>query len=165
MPDFSESNSIPLATRKGRPIENEQCLDVPPFKSEMLIASMHRRYRFVHMRRPPAGLYNCHGLTFACRRTCVGILNPKSIETILDDDGYRQIGAAFIETGDTLVCYDGSEISHSGIVTHVDRGDLATGVFAVVYVCSKWGQESEYIHMVNQGPYAQHRITYWTDRP
>ena len=114
------------------------------------------------LRRPPTGQYNCHGLTFANRRT--GIYHPASVAEILEDDGYRQIKASEVCLGDVVVYYDGRQIAHTGIVVRIEREEGLIGGQAT-WIMSKWGQAGEYIHPVNLGPYSEHDLTYWTDRP
>lgn len=159
---MDEPRSIALATRRGREIPNEQVPDLSPFKAEALV-SMHKRdYGFAEMRRRHTGQYNCHGLTFANRRT--GIYDPSIVGLILQEDGYREIGISEVQAGDIAVYYDGEEIEHTGIVIDVVNVE---GILArrVPRLMSKWGSAAEYIHMVTEGPYSQCQIRYRTDRP
>lgn len=154
--------TIPVCTRLGREIPNAQDPDQPPPVAARLIEKHRRSYPMAVMRRSPAGQYNCHGMTFANRRT--GIYDPADVEAILSDDGYRQIKAAEAQPGDIVVCYDGRQVSHTGVVMGVDRrNDLIGG--QAVWVLSKWGQAGEYLHAIADGPYGEHDKAFWTERP
>ena len=154
--------SILLSTRLGREIPNFQDLDQPPGIAARLVEGHRRNHPMATMRRAPTGLYNCHGLTFACRRT--GIYNPEDIEKILKDDGYRQIKPMEAQPGDIVVYRDGRETSHTAAVIQVERSNTLVGGQAI-WVLSKWGQGAEYIHVVKDDPYKDHDVTFWTERP
>jgi hypothetical protein len=152
--------SIALCTRLGREIVNAQDLDQPPSIVQRLNSGFRTKYGLARLRRSPTGQYNCHGLTFANRRT--GIHSPEEVKKVLHDDGYRQIGWAHVEVGDLATYYDAGEIAHTGIVVRVERsGDLIRG--QAVWIMSKWGQAGEYIHPAKHGPYAEHELTFWRE--
>ena len=155
--------SIPLYTRMGREIPNAQHPDSPPFHVERLRGIFRRRFPWALERRPPTGQYNCHGMTFANRRT--GIYDPKDVLTILEDDGYRKIRLSEAEIGDVVVYLDGGEISHTGLVIEIGRGFPEGSSLRAAKVLSKWGQAGEYLHPSREGPYAKLTIEYRTDRP
>ena len=155
--------SIPLATRMGREIPNEQVPEAAPEVEERYQKVFRKKYSLVIQRRPPSGQYNCHGLTFASRRT--GIHDPPVVEMILTDDGYRRISLADVEPGDVVVYYDMGEVSHTGVVLSVVAGEPDVPAFRRARVLSKWGHAGEYMHLDREGEYAQHDISYWTDRP
>ena len=154
--------SILLSTRLGREIPNSQDPDQAPGVAAKLLEDLRRNYPFARMRRAPTGLYNCHGLTFACRRT--GIYDPEDIEKILKDDGYRQIKPMETQPGDIVMYRDGREISHTAAIIQVDCSNMLAGGQATLVV-SKWGQGGEYIHVVKNDPYKDHEVTFWTERP
>jgi hypothetical protein len=163
---LENDNSIALATRTGRPIPNAQDPDLPPHRVTLLVEQFRKRFPTAQLRIPPTGRYNCHGLTFANRRTQVGVFDTRVIGLILEDDGFRNCGRESLpQSGDILVCYDGVEVSHTRIVMFVEPGKPEQGVFPQIFVLSKWGPAGEYFHIVNTGPYSSHRVTYWTDRP
>jgi len=155
--------SIPLATRMGREIPNEQVPEGPPEVVERGRKILRNKYPLVIERRPPTGQYNCHGLTFANRRT--GIQEPWTFEVILKDDGYHRIRLVDMEPGDVVVYDDMGEVTHTGIVLSIVRGEPDVPAFRRARVLSKWGQAGEYVHLDTEGAYAQHTISYWTDRP
>ena len=160
---MSFPGSIPLCTRMGHEIPNVQLPDALPHKVEQTNAVLHRRFPLVDLRRPPTGLYNCHGLTFATRRT--GIPDAKTVQAILDDDGYRRVPLSDVRPGDIVIYWDGQEISHTGLVLKIVEGYPEGTTLRRTEVLSKWGHAGEYYHGAAEGPYAEHRVEYWTDRP
>jgi hypothetical protein len=154
--------SIALETRRGRPIPNEQDPDPLPHQAKDLIERHKRLYPLAIMRRNYSGLYNCHGMTFANRRT--NILESATVRQILSDDGHRQISAKEIQEEDIIIYFNKIEITHSRIVIQVFRDERSP--FPVPpKILSKWGKSAEYIHAANPFPYAEDQIAYWTDRP
>jgi len=156
---------IPLYTRLGTEIENHQDRDHTPDQVERSQALHRKKSPFVVERRPPTCQYNCHGLTFANRRT--GIYNPPDVDTILKDDGLRRIRLSEeVQVGDVAVYSDGTEVTHTGIVVEVIQGEPEGSTLRAVKLLSKWGGSGEYIHLANEGPYAREgTVKYWTDRP
>ena len=151
---------IPLFTRSKREIPNEQAPDILPNAAERMTKAHKRQYPLAHLRRPPSGQYNCHGLTLANRRT--GVYDPLIVEQVLRDDGYRKVREREVELGDVIVYDEGGEVTHSGLVVEVVKD---TGFGPRFRILSKWGQAAEYLHMAEQGPYVAAVIAYWTDRP
>jgi hypothetical protein len=103
---------------------------------------------------PPTGRYNCHGLTFASRRTCIPkVGDPFSIDDLLARDRFATVSSPQI--GD-IITYRGQsgEIEHSGVVSSV--ADLGS-----VRVRSKWGCLEEVEHLAQDGPYRDYSIQYW----
>ena len=106
--------------------------------------------------------YNCMGMVFASRRTCVDI---DHVSVILSDDGYRQIADSDeLQPGDVVVYRDDSgNLSHVGIVYHLSpyRPDETRDVF----VMSQWGRDGEYFHRIDDVSLHLGRpAEYWTDR-
>ena len=154
--------SIPLFTRMRREIPNAQTPDIPPASAQRAIELNHKKYPLAELRRPPTGQYNCHGMTFASRRT--GIHDPDAVKMILQDDGYKEITAAGAWLGDIAVLCEGEEVAHTGVVIRIIVDDTLIGGRAI-WIMSKWGGAAEYVHPVAYGPYDNCRITYWTERP
>jgi hypothetical protein len=94
-------------------------------------------------------VYNCHGLTFASRRT--GIDLPESVWRILDEDGYTEVPLGDVVPGDVIVYIspEDGDVEHSGVVTEVKQ----VGAARVPWVCSKWGRGSEVWHQFGDCPY------------
>lgn len=105
-------------------------------------------------------IYNCHGMTFACRRTCIPDAEYKDIVNILSDDGYEKIRDAETLPGDVILYYEKGQVSHSGIFLYVNEQEKKM-------ILSKWGSGGEYIHPIDLCPYigedfyvTYHRIAY-----
>ncbi len=155
--------SIALSTRLGREIPNAQILDVPPGHAERAKAQMRHHYAAISFeRRPASGVYNCHGLTFANRRT--GIHDDQAIADILNDDGYLEVPIGDVMPGDLALYCRGAEIEHSAVVLRVVRGVPEGTSLRRVDVLSKCGSAGEYVHVANEGPYRDCDIRYWSDR-
>lgn len=84
---------------------------------------------------------------------------------ILSDDGYREVRLSAVEPGDIAVYYDMDHVSHTGMIIEVVEGDPPGPNLRAVRVLSKWASAGEYVHRAQDGPYAEGRVTYWTDRP
>jgi len=92
--------------------------------------------------------FNCHGMTFASRRTC--IFESSELMKILKEDGYELIQAAEVSPGDVIVYVsDDGDFEHSGIVVEVPKALTLN----IASVRSKWGKFKEVIHPANRCPY------------
>jgi hypothetical protein len=108
----------------------------------------------IHRPVEPSSMYNCHGLTFAARRT--GINKHDHVKQILAEDDYKPIGSGSpIFAGDVAIYLEKSEIVHSGIVAWVCKktGDI--------WILSKWGEYHEAIHRPLNCPYPQCTVNYY----
>ena len=97
--------------------------------------------------------YNCHGLTFASRRTNI----TSGVESILTQDNYKQIDYGNVLAGD-LVAYVskgafGAEVAHTGFALY------KKGI--TLWVNSKWGAAAEFVHAVGDCPWGDHEIRYY----
>jgi len=134
---------IRLETSKRTGIENFQLGDVSDFERNWA-ADIPRQYPRIVPRTDLSPLYNCHGLTFASRRT--RIVEPQSIQRILTDDNWVELKLEDVLPGDIVVYYsEEGEPNHSGIVVEV-------GALSVPKVCSKWGSAGEYLHILTDCP-------------
>jgi hypothetical protein len=91
----------------------------------------------------PCPVYNCHGFTFASRRTQVDETNVTTIAKILEEDGYKEVQEAQAALGDVVVYYDEEGAAqHSGLVISriVGQG------LDVPKIWSKWGKGHEWVH-------------------
>ena len=91
---LDDGKSIGLQTRKGRNIRNLQKPQILPHRIGMTEGFILEAFpevdrALLQMRRDPTAAYNCHGLTFASRRT--GIYELDDLKLILKDDGYKRI--------------------------------------------------------------------------
>ena len=127
--------------------------------ARLQVAALKRTYsdpkRATHREVGPCQTYNCHGLTFASRRT--GISRSSEIQAILQDDGYARIDFREVMPGDIVIYRQsaslGGEIHHSGIV--VERPPPIDGIPTSPKVLSKWGHSHEVIHDVAYCEYYQ----------
>jgi hypothetical protein len=105
--------------------------------------------------------FNCHGLTFASRRTAV--LNDREINQILAEDDYQVVAVADVLPGDVALYFSPiGTIDHSAVVASIPAPPLY-----IPFVFSKWGAHGpEVYHPANQGPgYAVGDIRYYRVRP
>ena len=162
MPTTSERDVVGLQTRLLRDIANEIYRGTPIDGDRLLVTDIRRKYfghGFVHRTTSPCGIYNCHGLTFASRRTA--IVSTEEIYKILSDDGYVQIARGDVQPGDVIVYFAsrdaGSEAEHSGIVVSVEMA----GITRNLRVLSKWGRAHELIHPEFVEEYAHTHVRYF----
>lgn len=94
-------------------------------------------------------LYNCHGLTFAARRT--GIFEDEEVQKILDDEYIEIKNHSQSQVGDVVIYYsEGIGIAHSGLIIFAKHtpNDLSE-----VRVLSKEKKYREIIHLIVKTPY------------
>lgn len=144
--------TLKLDTRKGNHIHN--VLDETPPIPGMVNQSQSFRVQFSgasHRETETTRAYNCHGLTFASRRTA--ILDIAALRKLLVDDGYVVVQSSDVKAGD-IVLYigKGGDIVHSGIVVGKEQIGFR--------VLSKWGAAHEVIHMQGDTPYQTQTIDY-----
>jgi len=140
--------TIELRTRKNNPIRNDQYCGNLPYKDFHDNQVFERKYCGTKFKSSPTGIYNCHGLTFACRRT--RIYDNQDIRRILKEDDYHQIQFDDIFFGDLILYVTNlGDISHSGIIVNIDN----SGGIKVPMVLSKWGNGSEVYHAFKNCPY------------
>ena len=151
-------NSINMTTAANRHIVNEQSY---ARMTALRIQQLRDAYlqdfpNNIERTMTPTGVYNCHGLLFASRRTQI---DGKSIRPILHDDKYIRINRKDdVKIGDIVlfVAPDG-DIEHSAIVV-VPPSESITGMPKVF---SKWGPFTEFIHYANFSPYDVTNLEYW----
>jgi hypothetical protein len=147
------SRSIALQTRKGSDIENKQNLEYTPHQRDMAEGQLKEAHPLAvaagTQRRKATNVYNCHGLTFASRRTC--ILEEKVVNLVLSDDGYHRIPPQDTLPGDIVLYYEREkhELAHSGVVVRAEP----LGGTRVITILSKWGRYGEYLHELRSHPY------------
>ncbi|MCG2577631.1 hypothetical protein LZ012_11570 [Dechloromonas sp. XY25] len=141
-----QGKSIPLATSKGNPIENEQN-DAVTAEDEHWDGKFAARHLSAKPRGSMSGRYNCHGLVFASRRT--RIFSYTELTKILSDDNYIEIAMSQVLEGDIILYYENNEVVHSGIVVNPP---CAANLWNPM-VFSKWGSGREFVHRGNDCPY------------
>lgn len=150
--------SLGLDTQKKSKINNVCCLDLPDAGVVFMTNDCIDRDRShcVARTNAPSFKYNCHGLTFASRRTQID--DTAEVEKILVEDNYKLIAQPELLAGDIAIWREppenGGEIQHSGVVVKVLE-------HASPLVVSKWGDLHECIHPANYGPYGNYRIEYY----
>jgi hypothetical protein len=113
--------------------------------------------------RSLTALYNCVGMVFASRRT---FIDSDHLDTILRDDGFRQIAKDQMHQGD-LVVYRLNEIAkHVGIIYEIR--DVAVDPVhprEEIWVLSQWGENGEYLHKIDEvSPLYGNKQEFWTER-
>jgi hypothetical protein len=150
-PDATQK--LALQTRKGGVIDNAMNPARPHAGLLLQIQQLKLTYsEATHRDVGPSARYNCHGLTFASRRT--GIYNPAQVQKILTDDGYRKL-----DMTDRPVCGDIAVYLEDGDVTH--SGIVAANINNIPWILGKWGECHEVIHPVNHCPYHQSVVSYY----
>ena len=158
--EFLVAPEISLSTMKNQPIPNEQRQQRPP--SSMRAAKDWFTQRQTVVNRSLDSQYNCMGMLFASRRTCV---EPVHLGMILEDDGYHQIGSAEeLQEGDVIIYQDDTgSTSHVGIVSKIQIN--LTDASRTIMVLSQWGADGEYFHEMYDVIGSLGRPSqYWTDR-
>lgn len=160
MPILLPYDHLALETRNKHTISNNLNRGEPGDGRTLETKKYIDAYRSATPRtRVPCLKYNCHGLTFAARRTAIE--NSDEVATILRDDGYEQVTQNQAMPGDIVIwraaAVGGGEIIHSGIVVEVPKDMLVP----VPRVVSKWGYAHECIHPVNDTPYSGSTVEYY----
>lgn len=123
-------------------------------------------------RKPAVGGYNCTGMVWAARRTC--LYDPIDWRRVLEDDGYRRLSVGERPELDDLAVYikhDSDEILHVGRVCELRSMQLPGGISAspAVWVLSKWdptsGESRHHIQDVYLNGGEEFDAQIWTDRP
>jgi hypothetical protein len=148
VPGQPKESSIAVETREGRSVPNSQSRSISQYE-EHQVNEQRRRHPNALFRTNAIPAYNCHGLTFAARRTAVW--QTPAILDILKDDRYTDVDSDDVQPGDVIlyVSPEDGEIEHSGIV--VERPDPR---LHVPRVWSKWGHGCEVVHMASDCPYS-----------
>lgn len=143
-----DSASIALATKKGTWIRNQRRAEIAPAALAASKELFGRRFPKAKLRSLTA-TYNCVGLVFACRRTCI---EPEELSLILNEDAYHKVSdMRDVMPGDIVLYRDRSgEIVHVGIILN-KSADLNRGDFTFE-VLSKWGANGEYQHDLRDVP-------------
>lgn len=144
-----DNASILLATKKGQRIKNVRRLEKHP--EQMRHAERFALAAGASVRtRSLSSSYNCFGLAFASRRTCV---DDDQVPMILADDEYRRLqNRADAMPGD-LVLYrkaPAGAFTHVAVVIEPVR-DIGRGEVQM-RVLSQWGQDGEYMHLPEEVP-------------
>lgn len=148
---------LALETRRSTAIANIFD-ESEPTPGELLAADDLKKRHPTATHRPTQVCYgyNCHGLTFASRRTQV--YKTSCVTNILEEDGYDKIEKQDVLPGDVCIYRDDNgEVSHSGIVIGVNT-DL---LIPRIKVLSKWGAAHEVLHFEEDCPYVPADLSYY----
>ena len=140
---------LALHTRQLTQIENDHVQSAPTAGQQMEAASVQAKYPLAVPRPTEVTFgYNCHGLTFAARRT--EIFSSSEVRRILQEDGYVRLGNLSDVVAGDIVLYIGDDggIEHSGLVV-----ECPALLPKIPRVLSKWGLGREFIHPFNYCPY------------
>lgn len=136
--------SIRLETSARTGIDNHQETELSAFHLNWS-RDIGRQHPAAKPRTAPSAKYNCHGLTFASRRT--SIEKSAGIRAILSDDTYEEVALKDVLPGDIVIYRsETGDLNHSGVV--VECGNH----LVVPIVCSKWGSAGEFVHGLNDRP-------------
>lgn len=135
---------IRVETARCRGIKNGQ---EPHLKIGDWRAQLVPQWPKVQFRTKATGMFNCHGLTFASRRTQIN--SPAELRKILEDDQYVPVKLTDVQPGD-VVLYVGAngDFNHSGIVVEYKDGMVHPLIW------SKWGNGPEAVHALLDCPTA-----------
>jgi hypothetical protein len=155
-PIIGQRHSIVLQTRKGNSVQNYSD-DTPPIPGTLAECAAYKRRYVAATHRPTQATsgYNCHGLTFASRRT--NIYDSSELRRVLHEDEYQSVPfpPGPIHPGDIVLYLQNGDIGHSGVV--VQTMDLLGGI----RVLSKWGGCHEVVHMLSDCPYSPATFEFW----
>ena len=152
---------LALDTRDMSPLDNYQTHTMELWEMaqvEKLFSQF--RNQNVEFLQGPCPIYNCHGLTFASRRSTVDEETP-AFERILKEDGYEPVPpGGNARVGDIVVyCNERLEFFHSGIVVSIIKAE--GGLKDMPRVWSKWGKGHEALHPLHSCPYPQDAVRYY----
>ncbi len=145
-----------MQTAAGRDIDNEQIEEISPMESNQFREFAVKFGEGMVICAESSPRFNCHGMTFAGRRT--GIFESAELQKLLSDDGYVEIPRDRVLPGDIVmyIAEDG-DYEHSGIVVEAPN---ERNLF-VPKVRSKWGKYRELIHQGNRCPYNSSLLHYY----
>lgn len=155
-PTTGSKPTIRLQTRKGTDINNYQLLGVDVKDYEAQMEKLRRQHPGIILRPDTiSGIYNCHGMTFASRRTGIN----KITMALIAEDSFNRINDSEVLPGDVVLYIDSwGEIEHTGFITSVDLQNRSN---FTIMVLSKWGDGSEVIHSLYNCPYAKENIQFF----
>lgn len=154
IPGMPHSGKIVVQTRCGNDIPNTQVHELTAYHLHT-IHLLEKQYPQAEFKPKFIPIYNCHGMTFAARRT--GIFEGLSVRQILREDKYAEIDRLETLPGDIIVYFDDrGDVEHSGFVLEKPKPP-------VYYprIVSKWGHGPEATHFANHCPYSLGDVHYF----
>lgn len=160
----TDPDAIRLETSEARWIKNSRKKPYPKERMEAAKQYLEKQFgsKLLQLRSLRSD-YNCFGMVFANRRTC--IVSGEEVEKVIfQDDRYQRVQElSAVAVGDVAVYRKAASqpIEHVGIVVDVvwRAGDFA------IKVLSQWGFDGEWLHLAPDVPlvYGRH-IEYWSER-
>lgn len=156
MPILQLRSELALHTRCENQVTNEINREQVRAGDVLQVQAFNTKYRdAIHRPVGPSRKYNCHGLTFASRRTWIH--EAQEVRKILSDDEYEKIAPPeVIMPGDIAVYFKDGDIEHSGIVVGISPGELRVPI-----ILSKWGACHEVVHRVYESEYDSRNVGYY----
>jgi hypothetical protein len=144
---LGSSPELKLDSRLQNQIANATILD-PILAGQELESDALKKQYLTAIHRPTgcSNRYNCHGLSFASRRT--RIWDSAEIAKILREDDYVKIPLTQVLPGDIAIYLQEGDVAHSGIVVEVPAGPIR-----IPKILGKWGFSHEVVHSVYDSPY------------
>ena len=157
--DYKQSKGkIALQTSIGNDIDNYQIEELSQYEINSFANYSQARWLGCKFKGQPTPKYNCHGFTFASRRT--NIDKTSELRKILKEDSYIEVSSIDVMAGDVVLYVDNSgssDIKHSGMVVGVDlRNEIP-----FILILSKWGKYKEVVHPVHNCGYDNYNLEYW----
>ncbi len=146
--DAFGGRELRLDSAQFRQLANYQGGVTPPHELNQFPV-MERAYGMeVERRVDPTPRYNCHGLSFGARRTCIE--SADTVRQVLKEDGYVEVPKEVAGPGDFVLYFtEDGDIEHSGLLLQ----SPASQPLGVPLVLSKWGRFAEVVHLANRCPY------------
>jgi hypothetical protein len=153
-----QTADLALETRRKEAIQNRMTREAPIDGDYAEQAAREKEFPLAKRRFVgPCRTYNCHGLTFAARRSEV---HWDQVVTILEHDDYVAVPRNKVRPGDVII-YFGETLTglkaapeHSGVVIEVLP-------LNAVKVLSKWGYGDEWIHTEADCPYSKKYVEFF----
>jgi hypothetical protein len=159
-PSTPRTRGLRLDTKQGNAIVNQQSFEIPNFERAQF-RDLQTRFNAMQVRTDPTPIFNCHGLTFAARRTCIS--DSAEIAKILKEDAYMEIPADEVLPGDVIIYHsENGDYEHSGVVVESPAQSESLKIPRVV---SKWGKYCEVLHFANHCPYNYPGARYYRIKP
>ena len=144
---------LALETRRGNQVANYIDREPARWGDEWQMNQYRDEYRHEeHRPVGPSRKYNCHGLTFASRRTTIE--DAAEVLKIIGDDEYVSITYDEVMRGDIVIYFEDGDAAHSGIV-------IGRDALRVPIVLSKWGHCHEVVHRLPKCPYKVEDVRYY----
>jgi len=154
---------LSLDTREGNPIPNAQRIEMDPSRRKAVIRTINKQCPKARP-RSITQVYNCLGLAFASRRTCIDV---DAISMVLREDDYCRVPRLKdTKPGDLVIYRDDptGECKHIGMILG-ELPLLERSKKTEFWVISQFGWDGEWIHPIDQVPDdCKGTIEYWTDR-